>query len=90
MGWVAGALWDIQDWVTGFRGNPVMGWDPGMDAPTALVHFARFYLATSLAYDTFRAVGNVIMVLVLGAPVLAALSRVRARFSFEVVRVGEI
>src|SRR5438094_107022 len=85
MGWVVGALWDIQDWVTIYRGNPTLGWEPGMGAATTLVHFARFYLVTSLAYDTFRAVGNVIMVLLLGAPVLAALSRLQARLSFEIV-----
>ena len=85
MGWVVGALWDIQDWVTVYRGNPTLGWEPGMSAATTLVHFGRFYLVTSLAYDTFRAVGNVIMVLLLGAPVLAALSRLQARLSFEIV-----
>ena len=85
MGWVVGALWDIQDWVTVYRGNPTLGWDPGMSAATTLVRFGRFYLVTSLAYDTFRAVGNVIMVLVFGAPVLAALSRLQARLSFEIV-----
>jgi hypothetical protein len=42
-------------------------------------------LLTSLAYDTFRAVGNVVMVLALGAPVLAALARFKARLTFEVV-----
>jgi energy-coupling factor transport system substrate-specific component len=56
-----------------------------MDAPTALLHFARFYVLTSLAYDTFRAVGNVLMVLALGGPVLAALGRLRARLTFELV-----
>jgi len=56
-----------------------------MDAVTSLVHFGRFYLLTSLAYDTFRAVGNVLMVAALGAPVLAALARLRVRLSFEVV-----
>ena len=85
MGWVVGALWDIQDWVVAFRGNPTMGWDPGVDPATNLVHFERFYLATSLAYDTFRAAGNVVMVLLLGAPVLAALSRVQAHMHFEIV-----
>jgi len=30
-------------------------------------------------------VGNVIMVVLLGAPVLAALSRLQARLSFEIV-----
>ena len=85
MGWVVGALLDIQDWVPVYRGNPTLGWAPGMDAVTAAVHFARFYLLTSLAYDTFRAAGNVFMVAALGAPVLAALSRLRARLTFEVV-----
>ena len=85
MGWVVGALLDIQDWVPVYRGNPTLGWQPGMDPATALVHFGRYYLLTSLAYDTFRAVGNALMVVALGAPVLAALARLRARFSFEVV-----
>ena len=85
MGWVVGALLDIQDWVTAYRGNPTLGWEPSLGVATTLLHFGRFYLATSLAYDTFRAVGNVIMVLLLGAPVLAALSRLQARLNFEVV-----
>lgn len=85
MGWVVGALLDIQDWIPVYRGNPTLGWDPGMDAATTAIHFARFYLLTSLAYDTFRAVGNVVMVVALGAPVLAALSRLKARLTFEVV-----
>ena len=87
MGWVVGALLDIQDWVPVYRGNPTLGWQPGMDAATAAVHFARFYLLTSLAYDTFRSVGNLLMVLALGAPVLAALSRLRVRLTFEVVPI---
>jgi energy-coupling factor transport system substrate-specific component len=85
MGWLFGALLDITDWVPVYRGNPTLGWDPGMSPATSLLHFARFYLVTSLAYDTFRAVGNVVMVLALGAPVLAALARLKARLTFEVV-----
>jgi hypothetical protein len=56
-----------------------------MTTSTALQHFGRFYLLTSFAYDTFRAVGNAVMVLALGIPVMAALSRLRARLTFEVV-----
>jgi energy-coupling factor transport system substrate-specific component len=85
MGWVVGALLDITVWIPAFRGNPSLGWLPGMDAATALVHFGRFYLLTSLAYDTFRAVGNVLMVIALGAPVMVALARLRVRLTFEVV-----
>ncbi len=85
MGWVVGGLLDITDWIPVYRGNPTLGWLPGMDAATSLVHFGRFYLLTSLAYDTFRAVGNVLMVVALGAPVMAALARLRVRLTFEVV-----
>jgi energy-coupling factor transport system substrate-specific component len=88
MGWVVGALLDITDWIPVYRGNPTLGWLPGMDAATALVHFGRFYLLTSLAYDTFRAVGNVLMVMALGAPVMVALARLRLRLTFEVVRAS--
>jgi energy-coupling factor transport system substrate-specific component len=85
MGYVFGALLDVTVWVPAYRGNPALGWDPGMPTATALLHFARFYLLTSFAYDTFRAAGNVVMVLALGVPVMAALSRLRARLTFEVV-----
>ena len=86
MGWVFGALMDVQVWIGAYRGNPDLGWLPGMPPSAALRNFARFYLATSLAYDTFRAVGNAVMVAALGPAVLAALARVRSRLSFEVVR----
>jgi len=86
MGWVFGALLDVTDWVPVYRGNPTLGWLPGMSPATALLHFGRYYLLTSLAYDTFRAVGNVVMVVALGAPVLAALTRLRGRLTFEVVQ----
>jgi energy-coupling factor transport system substrate-specific component len=89
MGYMVGALLDITDWVPVYRGNPSLGWLPGMSALTSLVHFARFYVLTSFAYDTFRAVGNVLMVLALGAPVMAALGRLRARLTFEVVGAGD-
>lgn len=86
MGYVFGMLLDVTVWIPAFRGNPSLGWVPGMTPAAAVVHYARFYALTSFAYDTFRAAGNVVMVLALGAPVLAALARFRARLSFEVVR----
>ena len=86
MGWVFGALLDVTDWVPAYRGNPTIGWSPGMTPATALLHFGRYYLLTSLVYDSFRAAGNALMVVALGAPVLAALTRLRGRLTFEVVR----
>jgi energy-coupling factor transport system substrate-specific component len=86
MGYAFGALMDVSDWVTAFRGNPTLGWSPGIAPAAALVHFARFYVVTSFAYDSFRAVGNLVMILALGAPTIAALERFRARLTFQVVR----
>ncbi len=85
LGFAFGALMDIQVWVFGFRGSPGLGWAPGMGPLQALGNFGRFYLLTSLAYDSFRAVGNALMVLALGPAVIAALARVRRRLSFAVV-----
>jgi len=84
-GFAFGALMDVPGWAAGFQGSPELGWRPGMPPLTALAHFGRYYLATSLAYDSFRAVGSALMVVALGRPVLAALNRLRARFTFEVV-----
>ena len=85
MGYVFGALLDVTVWIPAYRGNPTLGWDPGMNAETAFRHFSRFYVLTSFAYDSFRAAGNAVMVVALGGPVLAALSRLRTRLTFEVV-----
>ena len=87
-GYLYGVLTDIQTWTTGFRGTPGLGWSPGMPPEQALRHFLRFYLATSLVWDTFRAVGDTLMVLVLGRPVLAALERLRGRLTVEIVERG--
>jgi energy-coupling factor transport system substrate-specific component len=84
-GFAYGALLDVWDWTTFYRGAPDFGWQPGLTLGVALARFGRFYVATSLVYDGFRALGNVIAVSVLGAPVLAGLIRMRARFSVVVV-----
>jgi len=84
-GFAYGALLDVWDWTTFYRGTPGFGWQPGLTITAALARFGRFYLATSLVYDSVRAIGNAIAVTVLGAPVLAGLLRMRSRFSVVVV-----
>ena len=83
-GYAFGAAMDVWDW-SFFRSSPGLGWAPGLPPQAALGRFARFYVATSPGYDTFRAAGNAVMALALGAPVLAALSRFRGRFAGEIV-----
>ena len=57
---------------------------PAAGAGTNLRHYASFYMATSFAWDTFRAVGNAALVLVLGRPLLAALDRAARRMRLDV------
>jgi energy-coupling factor transport system substrate-specific component len=84
-GFAYGALLDVWDWTTFYRGTPGFGWQPGLSIATALARFGRFYVTTSVVYDSFRAAGNAIAVIVLGAPVLAGLIRMRSRFSVIVL-----
>jgi energy-coupling factor transport system substrate-specific component len=84
-GFAYGALLDVWDWTTFYRDTPNFGWQPGLSFAAASARFGRFYLTTSLVYDGFRAAGNVLAVIFLGAPVLAGLIRMRARFSVVVL-----
>jgi energy-coupling factor transport system substrate-specific component len=79
-GYVFGALMDLSIWSL-----PGIIWAPGWPALEVARRFLFLYLATSIWYDSLRAAGNVIMVLAFGAPVLAALARLRARMTFEIV-----
>jgi energy-coupling factor transport system substrate-specific component len=73
-----GAVMDIWDW-TFFRGAADFGYVPGLGAGPTVARFGHFYLATSLVYDAFRSAGNAVLVVLLGAPVLGALVRLRRR-----------
>ncbi len=82
-GYGFGAAMDVWNW-TFYQSSPGLGFTAGMPVTEALAHFARFYAVTSFVYDSFRAVGNAVMVAVLGAPVLVALARLRARLQVSV------
>ncbi len=77
-GFAYGAVMDVWDW-TFFRGAAGLGYVPGLPLGLAATRFGHFYVATSLVYDTFRAVGNAVLVLALAAPILSALLRLRRR-----------
>jgi energy-coupling factor transport system substrate-specific component len=87
-GYAYGALLDVWDWTTFYRGSPSFGFLPGAGTAALLQRFGRFYLATSAVWDTFRAAGDALAVIVLGVPVLAGLTRVRSRLSFSVDGAG--
>jgi energy-coupling factor transport system substrate-specific component len=55
---------------------------PGGSIATNVAHWIRFDLTTSLGFDIPRAVGNAVLIVFLGGPVLAALRRVARRANF--------
>lgn len=58
-------------------------WQPGMSLVQSVVRYGLFYLTTSLWWDAGRAIGNLLLILLLGAPVLRLLRRFRQRFQFQ-------
>jgi energy-coupling factor transport system substrate-specific component len=82
-GYLFGAVMNLWSWPFLTSGSAV-GWDPSAGALANLRHYAAFYAATSFAWDTFRAIGNAAMVLVLGRPLLGALDRAARRMRLDV------
>jgi energy-coupling factor transport system substrate-specific component len=78
----------VWDWTTLYRGTPGIGFLPGAGSLALLRRFAGFYAATSAAWDSLRAAGNAVAVIVLGGPVLAGMWRLRQRLSFVVASTG--
>jgi energy-coupling factor transport system substrate-specific component len=58
-------------------------WQPGISLLQTLMRYGLFYLTTSLWWDAGRAIGNLVLLLLLGAPVLRLLGRFRQRFQFS-------
>lgn len=85
-GLVFGALMNLWFWpfaAPGSGAESTLYWSPGLGAGETLERYARFYVVTSLGFDLFRAAGNVVLTLVLGASVLRLLERYRRRFTWE-------
>lgn len=64
-------------------------WQPGVSLWDGFGRYAAFYVATSIVWDVGRAVGNVILIFVLGMPMVRALIRFRDRFQFKVEGRGQ-
>lgn len=58
-------------------------WRPGAGLAEAAQRYAAFYIATSLPWDIWRSVGNALLILFLGPPVLRLLKRYKQRFFFR-------
>lgn len=60
-------------------------WQPGLSLGATLTRYGLFYLTTSLWWDMGRAIGNLVLILLVGVPVLRLLKRFQKRFHFSVV-----
>ncbi len=84
-GYAYGVLLNLWFWPFVSPASPEevgLYWSPGMSAKDTLLHYASFYMATSVVYDTFRALGNVVALSVLGGSVSRLLLRYRARLNW--------
>jgi len=85
-----GLLLNLWFWPFGASAGGALSFVPGDSVIANLQRFVAFHLATSLGYDIPRAVTNLVLVLALGGPVLAALRRAtrKAAFAAPVVFAG--
>lgn len=87
-GLLFGAL--INVWFWPFAGAGALYWEPGLGLGETLRRYWAFYVATSLAWDSVRALMNVLLIAALGRPVLKELRRFQARFHFETENVAHL
>jgi len=80
-GVVYGLVMDMWFWPFGTSGTD-LHFVAGASVAENLRRFWAFHLATALGFDIPRALGNALLVLIVGAPVLAALRRAARRAAF--------
>jgi energy-coupling factor transport system substrate-specific component len=77
-GFLYGALLNLWFWPFQRDGGQ-LSWIPGSSVAETLHHYWSFYVATSYPWDAASALANVVLILLTGAAVLAALRRVAHR-----------
>lgn len=85
-GLLFGALMNLYFWpftAPGVETDSALYWQPGLSLIETVSRYTRFYVVTSLVFDLFRAIGNVVLVVLLGAPILKLLERYRTRFTWQ-------
>ena len=83
-----GAMMNLYSWPLATPASATdfgLYWSPVLTLQESLRRYGTFYLATSLLHDTTRAAGNVILIVVAGAPVLRLLERFRVRSTWRSV-----
>jgi energy-coupling factor transport system substrate-specific component len=84
-GLLFGALMNLWSWP--LIGAGALYWEPGLGLAETLRRYWAFYATTSLAWDSLRAIANVVLIATLGRPVLKELRRFQSRFQFDIETV---
>lgn len=85
-GLLFGALMNLWFWpftAPGVDADSALYWHADLGFAETIYRYGRFYLVTSFPFDLFRAIGNVVLVLLLGAPILKLLDRYRMQFRWQ-------
>jgi energy-coupling factor transport system substrate-specific component len=61
-------------------------WHQGASLAENIGRYTAYYLATSLVWDITRAIGNVLILSLMGRSVLRIFDRFEQRFSFQIQR----
>lgn len=80
---VYGALLNLSFWPFARYYPDQIAFAPHAPMATNLLHWWRFDITTSLGFDVPAAIGNAVLLLVLGRPVLLALRRVARTAAFD-------
>lgn len=81
-----GAIMNLWSWPF-LAGSAAIGWSAHADVLENLRHYLAFYAATSAWWDLYGAVGNAVLVVVVGRPLLAALDRAARRMALNTASV---
>lgn len=79
-GLLYGAMTNLYFWPYAL-GAPDLSWAPSLPASELLARYARYYVVTSLAWDSMRALGNFLLIGLLGTSLVRVLDRFRKRAS---------
>jgi energy-coupling factor transport system substrate-specific component len=83
-GFLYGAIMNLWSWPI-LAGDPAQSWQAGLSVADGIQRYAAYYAATSLWWDAFAALGNVVLLALFGPPTLKVLRRFKQRFIFDVI-----
>lgn len=90
-GLLFGAVMNLWFWpYLAEPGGTALGWQQGMGFMQTLTRYGIFYVVTSLWWDAARSIGNFLLLIAVGAPLLRLLRRFYQRFSFTAMDAVEM